>query len=64
MGQTMAVSKLHLEISAKSSDKEEIAVQVIHEPELLSDIFRGLSADKASIKFGCDKILRTRTFEG
>ncbi|RMF58959.1 MAG: hypothetical protein D6743_17030, partial [Calditrichaeota bacterium] len=54
----MTNSKLLQQISQKECDKEEIAEQVIKKPELLSEVFEGLSADKASIKYGCDKILR------
>ncbi len=54
----MGSLKLHEKISEKDSDKEEIAAQVINKPELLSEIFAGLSADKARIKYGCDKVLR------
>ncbi len=54
----MGSLKLHEKISEKESDKEEIAAQVIAKPELLSEIFAGLNADKANIKYGCDKVLR------
>ncbi len=54
----MEGSKLHQKILEKDSDKEEIASQVINEPELLSEIFAGLNSDKANIKYGCDKVLR------
>lgn len=54
----MTNSKLLQKISKKESDKEKIAVQVIKQPELLGEIFEGLSADTARIKYGCDKVLR------
>lgn len=54
----MTDSKLFQQISKKDSDKEAIAAKVIDKPELLSDIFEGLKADQANIKYGCDKILR------
>ena len=54
----MPDSKLYKQISEKEPDKEEIAAQVINKPELLSEIFAGLNADKANIKYDCDKILR------
>ncbi|MCG8606791.1 hypothetical protein MJD09_17630 [bacterium] len=46
------------QISQKDSDKEAIAQTVISQPEWLPEIFKGLSADKANIKYGCDKVLR------
>jgi len=54
----MAGSKLLQQISKKDSDKEAIAAKVIDQPELLAEIFEGLNADRANIKYGCDKILR------
>ncbi len=54
----MTYSKLLQEISKKDSDKEAIAAKVIDKPELLPEIFEGLNADQANLKYGCDKILR------
>jgi hypothetical protein len=54
----MADSKLLQQISRKGSNKEQIAEQVIEQPDLLSEIFEGLNSDQANIKYGCDKILR------
>ncbi|MFQ5627137.1 MAG: hypothetical protein ACE5I1_00135 [bacterium] len=54
----MADSKLHQQIADKESDKEAIAEQVIEKPELLSEVFAGLSAKTARIKYGSDKVLR------
>jgi len=54
----MADSKLHQHIAEKESDKEAIAAEVIEKPELLSEIFAGLEAKTARIKYGCDKVLR------
>ena len=54
----MSVSRLLQQIGQKASDKEGIARKVIRKPELLSDLFRGLRADKAGVKYGCSKILR------
>ena len=53
----MPESRLLQRISKKGSDQEEIAGKVIKEPKLLPEVFEGLSADKANIKFGCAKIL-------
>ncbi|MCI0691838.1 hypothetical protein L0337_07500 [candidate division KSB1 bacterium] len=54
----MSDPKLLQHISKKDSDKEAIAAKVMDMPELLSEIFEGLNADQANIKYGCDKILR------
>ncbi len=54
----MSESNLVQQLSNKESDKEELARQVVQQPSLLSDVFDGLKSDKASIKYGCDKILR------
>jgi len=50
--------KLHQQISSKGSDKEKIAEKVINQPDLLPEIFEGLNAEQANLKYGCDKILR------
>jgi hypothetical protein len=54
----MSDSKLLQQISQKESDKEKIAAKIIKKPELLAEIFAGLNAEQANIKYGCDKILR------
>jgi len=54
----MADSKLLQQISQKNSAKEAIAAKVVQKPELLAEIFEGLNAEQANIKYGCDKILR------
>jgi hypothetical protein len=54
----MTDSKLLQQISKKASNKEAIAAQVIKKPGLLSEIFAGLTAEQANIKYGCDKALR------
>ncbi len=54
----MTDSKLLQQISQRDSDKEAIARKVIDKPELLTEIFEGLNAEQANIKYGCDKILR------
>jgi len=54
----MLESKLPQEMAQKEVDAEEIADKIIKKPELLSEIFQGLSADKARIKYGCAKVLR------
>ena len=54
----MAASGLLQKIARKNSCKERIADKVIKNPKLLYEIFNGLSADNARIKYGCAKILR------
>ncbi len=46
------------EISKKGSDKEKMAEQIIKNPILLSEVFDGLTAKQAAIKYGCEKVLR------
>jgi len=54
----MPESTLLHRISQKNSNKEKIAKRVIKSPELIPELFRGIGNPKASIKFGCAKILR------
>lgn len=54
----MSESRIVQQISQKGSDKEKVAEQVIKNPGLLPEVFAGLEADKARIKYGCEKILR------
>jgi len=58
IGGVMTHSKLLNKIALRASDKEEIAKNVIKHPVLLSEIFDGLHADKADMKYGCLKVLR------
>jgi hypothetical protein len=51
-------TRLLQKISKKGSNKKEIAGKIIKKPELFSEIFEGLNSDKASIKYGCEKVLR------
>jgi hypothetical protein len=54
----MSSSDLLREISQKETDKNEIVDRVIENPELITGVIEGLSADKARIKYGCARILR------
>jgi len=54
----MTESQLLQRLAEKEADKEEIASKAIRNPELLTQIIDGLSADKARVKYGCAKILR------
>lgn len=54
----MPASELLQEIAKKEIAKERIVDKVINNPELLPVLFEGLNSNKASIKYGCEKILR------
>ncbi|HUT96700.1 MAG TPA: hypothetical protein VMW60_01085 [Dehalococcoidales bacterium] len=54
----MGESALPEQIGQKESEKEQIAERVIGDPELLADVMEGLSARRASVKYGCSKVLR------
>ncbi len=49
--------KLSQPIAQLKSDKARIAQKVIREPAHLDELFDGLDADKASLKYGCLKVL-------
>lgn len=51
-------SKILRQISQKEADKEKIAEKIIKNPDLLSEVFEGVKAEKTSIKYGSGKILR------
>ncbi len=53
----MVESQIQKEIARRGSDKAKIAGQIIKTPQLLMEIVKGLSSEKASIKFGCAKVL-------
>jgi len=53
----MVESQIQKEIARRGSDKAKIAGQIIKTPGLLVEIVNGLSSEKASIKFGCAKVL-------
>lgn len=54
----MPKSQIIQQIGEKEADVSAIADQVIKKPELLSELIEGLGADKARIKYGCEKVLR------
>ncbi|MFQ5652513.1 MAG: hypothetical protein ACE5IY_21485, partial [bacterium] len=54
----MSESRVIQEIAQKEIDQEDIADEVIKQPELLSDVMTGLGSHSANIKFGCAKVLR------
>jgi len=55
---TMSESRLLKQIADKNSDKDVIAEKVIGEPALLKDVYDGLDAKAARVKYGCAKVLR------
>ena len=54
----MTESILHQQLVKKEVTAEGITDRVIKNPGLLPEIFNGLDADKANIKYGCLKVLR------
>ncbi len=44
-------------VARKGSDKAKLAEQVIAAPTLLPQIFDGLQASEAPVKYGCEKVL-------
>lgn len=54
----MSKTDLIEKIAAKGSDKEKIAAHAIRNPDCIPVFIKGLNAQKASIKFGCEKVLR------
>lgn len=54
----MPDSILLQQLATKEATAETITNQVIRNPELLPEIFKGLKEEKANIKYGCLKVLR------
>src|SRR3972149_1074590 len=50
-------SNLLQQIARKNSDKDKIAEMVIKDTTLLPELFTGLQANEASIKYGSNKVL-------
>ncbi|MFA5374602.1 MAG: hypothetical protein WC455_02445 [Dehalococcoidia bacterium] len=46
------------QIATKGSDKEQIAEDIADDPERIAEVIEGLNSRKASVKFGCGKVLR------
>jgi hypothetical protein len=46
------------QLATKEVTAEQLTKQAINDPNLMPDIFDGLKSDKASIKYGCLKVLR------
>ena len=54
----MQTTDLQIEIASPSANLENIADRAAYQPEVLRELFDGLRADKARVKFGCLKVLR------
>ena len=54
----MKTTSLQYEISGKTANFEKLTARIIKSPKLLPEIFEGLEADTARLKYGCLKILR------
>ena len=54
----MKIDNLLDKIAQKGSDKEAIAESIADDPTRIAEIIEGLSSRKASVKFGCGKVLR------
>jgi len=54
----MNPNNLLTQISQKQIPKEDLAAEIIAQPENLPVLFEGLNADKANTKYGCSKILQ------
>ncbi|HWI59065.1 MAG TPA: hypothetical protein VNZ22_17700 [Bacillota bacterium] len=52
------MKRLQTEIANKAATLETLAQRVVSQPELLQEVFEGLGAPKARIKYGCLKLLR------
>ncbi|HEX9974112.1 MAG TPA: hypothetical protein VGD14_18730, partial [bacterium] len=46
------------QLAKKETTAEAITDNVIQNPDLLPEIFQGLNAEKANVKYGCLKVLR------
>ena len=49
---------LHKSIARRGFHRDAMATRVIRNPALLAELFAGLGADKADVKYGCEKVLR------
>jgi hypothetical protein len=58
MKSSPAGNPLHARLGRSSANPSAIARRVIKEPGLVPDLFAGLGADRARVRFGCLKVLR------
>jgi len=54
----MSMTAMQEEVARKSAELEALAQRVIRQPGLLLEVFVGLGAEPARIKYGCLKLLR------
>lgn len=54
----MQPGKLLSRIAAKEPDAQTLAERVISRPALVAELIQGLGASRASVKYGCAKVLR------
>ena len=54
----MSENNFFQQLANKEVTAEELTKRVIKDPNLLPQIFEGLKAEKANIKYGCLKVLR------
>jgi len=54
----MKTNNLETEIASKAAKFETLAERIIKQPCLLPEVFGGLGADQARVKYGCLKLLR------
>ena len=58
ISQSVKETILLQEIGQRESNKEQIADRVAKDPQLISELIKGLSTQKADIKYGCAKVIR------
>jgi len=54
----MAAGNIIRQIAKNGSDKEKIARKAMKNPDLVPELLDGLNAERARIKYGCEKVLR------
>ncbi|CAB5099307.1 hypothetical protein D3OALGB2SA_1722 [Olavius algarvensis associated proteobacterium Delta 3] len=54
----MEKSNLYKEIEKKNANKDQVVEIVLEQPDLIPELLAGLTEEKLSLKFGCEKILR------
>lgn len=54
----MAERSVLQQLVRKNANKERIAERVIRKPSLLPEVFEGLAAEKAAVKYGCARVLQ------
>jgi hypothetical protein len=54
----MMTNPLQTEIARPTANLQAVAERIVGRPSMLPDVFAGLRADKAKIRYGCLKVLR------